>query len=451
MAGSKEGLFSRLVRLVGLAQQADKLIEWGNTATEGTFGLLKGRQEGKQAEQQQDHEVRMGLLNDFLGERKHSRAAQLLRLASAQNIKTAAISAGLDVVGTGARALATDIVNQRDFNRQLALVSASQQAAEDLEWHRALVQVALSEALRTRDLDLANSPFSHTPEAVRELVVEATGDGRKPVLLIAPFYHEGAVSAQHRPRFVVAVRQAWLTSHWHSDLEPMAGLIDRPLHRLDVDVRAIQQVLHDLPVVLVYGQAQEGGRIWPSLTAWNVLPGTGSTSLHMNFPPTSLTAADDPAEIQDIGDRLGQMFSLAAGNLGDWFHLLRHERAPRMHMLLAAGEDSERALASTSAADAYEFLAATGGLDASLAYAHQARVLAEGGLKDMAGRMARTVLAELASLPLDDGTRHLAALRELLGVFGLLADKEGTAKAEALREAAARRRLDQLHGMGGAR
>ncbi|OLZ65505.1 hypothetical protein AV521_31010 [Streptomyces sp. IMTB 2501] len=436
---------------MGLAEQADKLIEWGNTATEGAFGLLKGHQEGKQAQQQQDHEMRMGSFNEFLRERQHSRTMELVRLASSKGVKTAAIRAGLDVVTTSVNALAADIVNQREYERNRKLISASQQAAEDLEWHRALVQVALHDALRTRELELANSPFSHTPEAVREHVVEATGDGRKPVLLIAPFYHEGAVTADNGPRFVVAVRQAWLTSHWHGDLEPMAGLIDRPLHRLDVDVRTVQQVLHDLPVVLVYGQAQEGGRIWPSLAAWNILPGTDCTSLHMNFPPMPLTAAGDPAEAQDIGDRLGRMFSLAAGNLGDWFHLLRHERAPRMHILLAAGEDSERALASTSAADSYDFLAATGRLDTHLAYAHQARILAEGGLTDLARRMARTALAELASLPLDDGTRHLAALRELLGVFGLLGDVQYTAEAEALREAAAQRRLDQLHGWEGRR
>ncbi|MGW0778844.1 hypothetical protein ACWD01_35710 [Streptomyces sp. NPDC002835] len=380
--------------------------------------------------------------------REHSRLTQLTKLVSSLDIRAAAVSFGFDAARTAVTAFADDTVNRRDHERQLERIAATRSAEESLEWHRALVQVALHNELSTRARDLTNSPFFDTADAVRELVVEATGGGKRPALLIAPFYHEEAGVHEKPPGFQVALRQSWLTARWHDDLVPLAGLVDRPLHRLDVDVRAVQQVLRDLPVVLVHGQVQEGGRVWPSLAAWNLLPDTGSSSLHLTFPHLPLAQSGDAAAVRALGDQLGRMFALTVGNLGDWFHLLRYKRAPRVHNLLTEGEEPERAVLATSAADSYDVLMTAGRLDTDWAQIRQARILAEGGLPDIAGRMARTTLDELARTRIEDATDRMRLLCELLGVFALLGNHEDRARVEALHEEAARKRLDDLHGWG---
>ncbi len=342
------------------------------------------------------------------------------------------------------------------LSRLVGLVGLNGTTEKLLEWANTTTEGGLKLAKGKQERTTAQQAHSHETqmahmreshrERARELVAEATGGGARPALLIAPFYHEDTGTNASAPRFVVALRQSWLTTPWHDDLAPLAGLIDRPLHRLDVDVRAVRQALHGLPVVLVYGQVQEGGRVWPSLAAWNILPGTGDSSLHLTFPQFSLPAPDDGEALRDLGDQLGRMFALTVGNLGDWFHLLRNQRPPRLHRMLAEDESSERAFLSTSAADAYDLMVTEGQLDSDLARAHQARVLVEGGLPDLAGRMARSALGDLAASPLENATRRMAVLQELLGVFGLLGDEEHRAQAESLQEQAARRRLDQLHG-----
>jgi hypothetical protein len=440
MVDDRPGVLARLAGLVGLAEQTQKMIELGTSAVDLTTEVVKGQQAGRAHERRLELEA----VRERHRERHHSRTRELMSLAASFDWTTKLVDAGIDVVTNGAKVFFEDQADERRHARNLERIAAETTAAQQLELHRVVVTASVIREMAAQERALTNSPFADTADVVHDRVVEATDGGRRPVLLIAPFYHEeGGPTA---PGFVVALRQSWLTSGWHDDLAPLAGLLNRPLEHLDVDLQVVQQALHDLPVVLVHGQVQDGGRVWPALSAWNIAPGTGGSSLHLTFPSFDLPDAGDRRARLELGDTLGRMFALTAGNLGDWFHLLHHGRAPQVHRMVAAGEDAERHFLATSAADAYDVLLANDQLTAERVWVRQARTLADGGLPDVAGRIAATALDRLGDASALPVTTRIALLSELVGVFALLAEKTRLARTELLLEQASQARLDQLYG-----
>lgn len=451
MVEDRPGPLACLAGLVGLAEQTQKMIELGTSGVNLTTEVVRGRTEvrleslrDRNAGHAHRRQLELGAVQERHRERHHSRTRELMSLAASLDWRTKAIELAGDVVRTGVQGVVEDIVDKRQHQRHMTRIEAELDAAEGRAWYRGLVKVAVHRELDAQRRALTNSPFADTVDVVHDRVMEATEGGARPVLLIAPFYHEeGGPTA---PGFVVALRQSWLTSRWHDDLAPLAGLLNRPLHSLDVDLQVIQQALHDLPVVLVHGQVQDGGRVWPALSAWNIAPDTGGASLHLTFPSFDLPEPDDRRGRLELGDVLGRMFALTAGNLGDWFHLLRHGRAPQVHRMVLAEQETERRFLATSAADAYDVLLTTDQLEAEWVWVRQARTLADGGLPNIAGRVAVTALERIGAAADLRPAMRVALLSELIGVFGLLADEPRLASAELLLEQASQARLDQLHG-----
>ena len=120
---------------------------------------------------------------------------------------------------------------------------------------------------RRREVD--DSPFGRSPDEVRQLVLTQTDNGREPALLIAPFTRDP--DATDKPTYRLAVSTSWNRVRWRSYLQLIDGLIVRPLHRGDLDLYIIQQILDQIPVVLVHGGIQADRRVWPEIVTWNLI------------------------------------------------------------------------------------------------------------------------------------------------------------------------------------
>ncbi|MFD7649246.1 hypothetical protein ACFV5M_16575 [Streptomyces albidoflavus] len=262
-------------------------------------------------------------------------------------------------------AAAAEIRNAEREERAAAIraeeASRNNRYEVDRDWEQAQISIQVKAAQDKIDRDITNAPFSYTAEELRELVREATNNGSRPALLVAPFFHdelnnEGNDDGPHA--FRVAIRRAWVNSQWAADVGSMDGTMKRPLRQTDLDVALVQRALSDLPVILVYGDVQAGRRVWPTLTAWNIVD-SGSQSIQVNFPPLALPPASPDEEVQranrlSFEDELGYSTALTIGLLGEWFHLANYGRAPYIHRTLPENMGLERRAMALGLVSAYE-------------------------------------------------------------------------------------------------
>ncbi|GLW75773.1 hypothetical protein [Actinokineospora globicatena] len=294
------------------------------------------------------------------------------------------------------------------------LVAAS---TPTVDWDRGSVTSVVHTHIAAVERHGPDNALAGSSSRARDLVAEHTDGGRRPALVIAPFHPEDTNPGS--TGIAVALRRAWTASPWHDDLALVPRLVQRPLRDFDTDVWTIRGALSGLPVVLLYGRT-EGDRVVPALAAWNLLPQSPSTVLDTTFPAFDLPGSNDWAGRLRLGDHLGRMFALTAGNLGDWFHLLTHDRAPHLHRLVPPDHVPERRILATSAADAHDVLVTRTSLGEHRTHVRQARLLAEGGLPDIAGSAAQAVLTEITRSTDLSVTERVVLLRELVGVFGLI-------------------------------
>ncbi|MFJ1545974.1 hypothetical protein [Streptomyces sp. NPDC088246] len=262
-------------------------------------------------------------------------------------------------------AAAAEVRNAEREERAAAIraeeASRSNRYEVDRDWRQAQISIQVKTAQDKIDRDIENSPFSCTAQELREWVCEATNDGSRPALLIAPFFHdelnrEGNDDGPHA--FRVAIRRAWVNSQWAADVGSMDGTMKRPLRQTDLDVALLQRALSDLPVILVYGDVQAGRRVWPSLTAWNIVD-SSNQSIQVNFPPLALPLNSVNEEIQRANrlafeDELGYSTALTIGLLGEWFHLANYGRSPYIHRTLPENMGLERRAMALGLISAYE-------------------------------------------------------------------------------------------------
>ncbi len=304
---------------------------------------------------------------------------------------------------------------------------------------------------------LGNSPFSYSNDEVYGIARQATNNGSRPALLIAPFYNDedsGDVSDQGPPTFRVGIRRAWLNSPWASDLSPLDGLIDRPLRNTDLDIMHIQSTLNDLPVVLVYGEVQRSSRAWCSVLGWNLVPAQSAGAIEINLPRLPLPPLETSSAIGqassarlDFEDALGDAVAQTAGVLGQWFHLTKYGRKPKMHRLL---DPPNKALTSIGAslAAAYEVAIDLGVIDELDGRVAQLELLSNCGLSRYSSRLAHHVLElyERQSLRGSSAERH--HLHCLLTHFEASPDVDGKARTIDLLESASRNYLLNFLNLG---
>lgn len=262
-------------------------------------------------------------------------------------------------------AAAAEVRNAEREERAAAIraeeASRSNRYEVDRDWRQAQISIQVKTDQDKIDRDIENSPYSCTAQELREWVCEATNDGARPALLVAPFFHdelnrEGNDGGPHA--FRVAIRRAWVNSQWAADVGSMDGTMKRPLRQTDLDVALLQKALSDLPVILVYGDVQAGKRVWPSLTAWNIVD-SGNRSIQVNFPPLALPRNSADEEIQRTNrlafeDELGYSTALTIGLLGEWFHLANYGRSPYIHRTLPDNMGLERRAMALGLISAYE-------------------------------------------------------------------------------------------------
>ncbi|MFC8353824.1 hypothetical protein ACFUG8_13960 [Streptomyces cyaneofuscatus] len=302
------------------------------------------------------------------------------------------------------------------------------------------------------DRNFNNLPFDYPAEELHGLVSEATGGGAKPALLVAPFFHEelnkeGNDDGPHA--FRVAIRRAWMNSPWAADVSILDGFMKRPLRNTDLDVMLLQRALWDLPVILVCGDIQAGSRVWPSLTAWNIVDSRDFRYIQVNFPSLPLPAGTSDENLSrsarlSFEDELGDSTAVTAGMLGEWFHLARHGRHPRIHRMLPEHRGLERRAAALGLTAAYEVAMDRGRIPLHEGMTEQAALFRTAGLSNQARNVA------LAALRTGE-QRHrevlsLASLRTLQDVLRDVGNPEDLDEVTRRVEAAAR--LSVLRTLG---
>jgi hypothetical protein len=316
----------------------------------------------------------------------------------------------------------------------------------DKDLRQAEISVSVKNKLDRQERLLANSPFSYTPEEVRRIAIDATDKGRVPALLIAP-YHNDNLSLKDNSdaphAFRVAVRRSWLATPWSADLAPLDGIVNRPLSNTDLDVLLIQQTLHDLPIVLVYGEVQGNLRVWTSIVAWNLVETPQVPSIHVSIPPiplpsnTSDTTQPDQHRLA-FEDDLGARVATTIGVLGEWFHLVKYGRTPRIHRLLPREMDHERKAIAGSLAAAYDLTIERNTMHNFPAQAEKAVIYAEAGLDSRAIETGRDALEHLRRAEDTSARERLYCLRRLALAFDTAGETTYYAEVRSLVEATAR-------------
>ncbi|MFF7492000.1 hypothetical protein [Streptomyces rubiginosohelvolus] len=313
------------------------------------------------------------------------------------------------------------------------------------DWRQAQTSIYVKTEQDRLDRNFDNLPFSYSAQELHELVREATGGGTRPALLVAPFFHEelnkeGNDDGPHA--FRVAIRRAWMNCAWSGDVRILDGFVKRPLRNTDLDVMLLQRALWDLPVILVCGEVQGGARVWPSLTAWNIVDSSDFCSIQVNFPslplPTGTSGENSYREARlAFEDELGESTAVTVGMLGEWFHLARYGRRPRIHQTLPENRGLERRAAALGLTAAYEVAMDRGRIPICEGMAEQA------ALFWTAGRHSEARSVALAALRAGEQTNEealpLEALRSLQNVLREVGNSEEFNAVTRRVEAAARR------------
>ncbi|MCG7524333.1 hypothetical protein MHW47_07760 [Streptomyces sp. OfavH-34-F] len=321
------------------------------------------------------------------------------------------------------------------------------------DWRQARIGIEVKAIQDKMDRELEESPFSYTPSDFHALVHTATRGGDIPALLVAPFVRDnlsGQENTDGPHSFRVAIRRKWLQSPWSNDLVSLDGALKRPLIATDVDIFHIQKALHDLPVILIYGEVQSSSRVWPALCAWNIVDSPDLRSVQVNFPPVALPPASPQSShnsdsILAFEDELGGSTAITAGLIAEWFHLVRHGRIPRLHTLIPAALEAERRVIAAGLAASFDVALERNRVDVVSARLGQARVYLDAGLREQAISAASQALIAAESSEDQVPTHSIRQLAQILDSLGLT---EEARRARIALESVARRAILRNFGWG---
>jgi hypothetical protein len=292
------------------------------------------------------------------------------------------------------------------------------------------VRLLEEEAAERRRREIDDSPFGLSAGEVRRLVLAETEDGREPALLIAPFLRDPA--AAEKPTYRWAISNIWHRAGWGTYLRTFDGLIGRPLHRGDIDLLAIRQILDEIPVVLVHGAIQADRRVWPEIVTWNVIDSVPRSELgkglsgsvrafRISLPMIEMPAASerDAADAElEMQDTLAGLCTLTAGMLGDWFRTVQYGLTPALHKLLP--DRGSKQLAAMAGAHALDIAAEYGRLNRATAHVEQAQICVEAGLNEAAIQYLDKVIALLKAPSRGGPALPIELQRRLVDVYDVL-------------------------------
>ncbi|MDD7942827.1 hypothetical protein PHK61_30875 [Actinomycetospora lutea] len=333
---------------------------------------------------------------------------------------------------------------ERDVKKEVLLAHLGEERAraddlraEKRELTSARLSMASAIKLDEHERELASAPYNTSSASLYDRVYSATEGGRKPALLLAPFFSDTDgpnESDSGPPAFRVAIRRAWMASSSSNDMAMLDGVISRPLRNTDLDILHLKEALGALPVVLVYGEIQQGKRVWSSVVSWNLVRGRPGDALSINFPALPLPEKSNELGTQerlDFEDALGGAVLTTVRLLANWFHAANYRRSPAD--LDLSGIPPQFAV---GLAGAYEIAYELGIVDLLEARVDQCAVLERAGARESARSAAQEILGLVRSggtadpLPIET----LRTLRELL-----VSDDSAHQEAKNLVETASRR------------
>ncbi|MEV4383545.1 hypothetical protein [Streptosporangium sp. NPDC049644] len=316
------------------------------------------------------------------------------------------------------------------------------------------IGVLIKSALATPEKILEKSLFLPSADKVRSIAGQAAIQRGKPILLIAPFSEGLTEFKDVDASFRISLRRNWLNQPWQSDMIPMDGLLGRPLSGTDLDVSLIRQTLSNIPIVLVYGEMQRNRRIWASVVAWNIAESTEQSLVHVTLPPFSIPSASagfdslSPTQRLEFEDALGRAIAITVGVFGEWHHLLRYGRTPRLHRLLPVEMKNERRSIAAGFAAAYDLAVERGVVHLGDARIEQAEIYLEANLVDRSIKAAREALEKFKAENILISEEQRVRVRKVASILREAQDIEGHVEALELLEISAKRAVLEAFGWG---
>ncbi len=215
----------------------------------------------------------------------------------------------------------------------------------EIELNADEIRRARQQLAKLNELHESVCPFRMNPDYVREHLYARFTTHRKPIVLVAPFWHEAKPDAENAGgggmHFRTAITKTWHTSHgWSSDLDVVDGWFKRPLMQTDMDVDMIHEILPDLPIIVAYGSLDDSS-VSPMFATWNVLPGR-EPSDPLSLPAVELRPPDNaPLTSDDFRKALGFAVSQELGQVGSIYQLFQSGRPVNLDLFLTDDQDAD--------------------------------------------------------------------------------------------------------------
>jgi hypothetical protein len=325
------------------------------------------------------------------------------------------------IAGSAAHGLAAEayrIRRDRPVPEQLALAAGYEIAkldhAHDLqhdqaEWEAKLRVAEQAEIARINALR-SGSLFGHlSDQEVHDWLVRSSNGRKRPVLLLAPLWDIGRSVQENTDRpdgYYLKLRSWWQESSWSSDMDTQAGIIKRPLFQIDQDISRCNELLSDLPVILVHGFTGMDDGIRLEIHAWSI-----AGAVHGSSPGNSgfrHALSDPPARDASRSDRFLTASMTWCAVLAEWFYV-GHGQLPRRHREIA---EPLRAATAAGSLAALSLAVCNGSIDSLKADIHRAILLCDIGEHDELSRTVRNVVQDVADADPSVVEEYLRLLRD---------------------------------------
>jgi hypothetical protein len=324
------------------------------------------------------------------------------------------------VAGSAAHGLAAEayrIRRDRPVPEQLALAAEYEIAKLDhahhlqndqAEWEAKLRIAEQAEVARINALR-SGSLFGHlSDQDVHDQLARSSHDGMRPVLLLAPLWDIGRSVKENTDKhdgYYLKLRSSWQESTWGSDMDTQAGIIKRPLFQIDQDICRCDELLSDLPVILIHGFTDTDDGIRLEIHAWSIA-GTvrGSSPGNSGFHHT---LCDPPARDASCSGSFLTNSMMWCAVLAEWFYVGRG-RPPSRHREIAEPLRAATAAGSLAALSLAAFDRLINSLQANV---HRAILLSDIGEHDELSRTVRNVVQDVTDADPSTAERYLGLLR----------------------------------------
>jgi hypothetical protein len=329
-----------------------------------------------------------------------------------------------------------------------AAIAAELAAADAASSQWRGLDIALASMSQTDRLGrfLSSNPLRLSPEDTKQVAVEASSGGKRPLLLEAPIdIDKQASSFKGHKTLDLGVGQRWSRHPCADDVHTLTGVIERPLKHQDLDVHLIARSMSEIPAILIYGHVDSESSLWLSIYAWNIVANSpGQEPMRLAFPRIDCTDASTTSSLQEWKDDLATQVTTIIALLGQWFFLIRYGRKPTLNKLSDPGHGNEmRALLARQLVAAYEVLAFEGNSSIDLRM-DQAELFADAGMHAQASVFALSMLDQLRKKAQSE--TDYPVLERLSALLKTTGDEASASEADSLLEARSKEAVYRILG-----